>query len=225
MVKTSKLRNSNDLESTRDFVKIEVDPTDNLSLQVAPPTLVCFLCASDHTAGGVTSLLDHFSSTHYRLEIERNYMTRPGAVWALNKHCPLCDEVVEDWEVFIHHIGVKHRAVEQFMPEKFRHPEDMTGIKTETMTQLCLLPDCSRQFPSERSLLVHLVMSHYYQQMEELFGDKFRESSSKCFKCNKKLPSNKVGFMKHLGVDHGVVIELVNGSFDVNEFIDDYIMI
>jgi len=196
----------------------EENSTENIIEQVATPSLECFLCDADHTAGGMISLLNHMSDIHYRLEIERTYMTRPGAVWALRKQCPLCDEVVEDWEVFIKHIGVEHRAVEQFMPEKFRFTNEASTIKSESMPHSCILPDCSRQYPNERSLLVHLVMSHYYKQMEDMFEDKFLADTSSCFKCRKTLPSNKVGFMKHLGVDHGVVMELATGTFDLEKF-------
>ena len=66
---------------------------------------------------------------------------------------------------------------------------------------------------------MHLVMSHYYKQMEDMFEDKFLADTSSCFKCSKTLPSNKVGFMKHLGVDHGVVMELVTGTFELDKFL------
>jgi len=207
------------LENLMGNVKEEDNPKENIPEELTTPSLECFLCDANHTAGGMTSLLNHMSNIHYRLEIERTYMTRPGAVWAIKKQCPLCDEVVEDWEVFINHIGVGHRAVEQFMPEKFRFPTDATTVKTESMTHLCILPDCSRQYPNERSLLVHLVMSHYYKQMEDMFEDRFLADTSCCFKCSKTLPSNKVGFMKHLGVDHGVVMEIVAGTFDLDNFL------
>ena len=105
------------------------------------------------------------------------------------------------------------------MPEKFRFPKEAMTVKTESMTHVCILPNCSRQYPNERSLLVHLVMSHYYKQMEDMFEDKFLADTSCCFKCSKTLPSNKVGFMKHLGVDHGVVMELVTGNFDLDNFL------
>merc|ERR1719369_1178655 len=113
-------------------------------------------------------------------------MTKPGSMWATSKQCPFCSVKVDGWELFIHHVGVEHRAVEQFIPTKFKPQEEMAGIKTE-MSHICPLPDCRRYFPSERSLLVHLVMSHFYSQMEIMAEVIFIEGCSKCSKCNKIL--------------------------------------
>ena len=166
-------------------------------------------------------MLEHMTTTHYRLEIERTFMTRSDAVWSLTSNCPFCGEKVEEWEVFIKHVGVKHRAVEQFIPEKFRFPSETfsTTASVVANSHLCLLPDCTRRFVSERTLLVHMVMSHFYKQMEDMFEHKFLQDKSTCFKCGKTLPSNKVGFMKHIGVDHGVVKDLAAGTFHRDEFL------
>jgi len=192
---------------------------DSTSAEVTTPDFSCFLCGADFSQDGMDGLLEHMSTTHYRLEIERTYMTRSDAVWSLSNHCPVCDKKVDDWEVFLKHVGVQHRAVEQFMPEKFRFPTETAVIKTEESSHSCMLSDCNREFMNERTLLVHMVMSHYYKRLELMFEQKFLEDNSRCFKCGKNLPCNKVGFMKHMGVDHAVVTELARGTFELDKFI------
>jgi len=205
------------------IVKAHVKKVDhNLDFtqaEVTTPDLSCFLCGADFSQDGRDELLEHMSTTHYRLELERTYMTKSDTVWALSNHCPVCHKKVDEWETFLKHIGVQHRAVEQFMPEKFRFPPETAVIKTEESSHSCMLSGCTRVFMNERTLLVHMVMSHYYKRLELMFEQKFQEDNSRCFKCGKSLPCNKVGFMKHMGVDHAVVQELVRGTFELNKFI------
>lgn len=192
---------------------------DFTQADVTTPDLSCFLCGTDFSQDSMDGLLEHMSTTHYRLELERTYMTKSDTKWALSNHCPVCDKKVDDWETFVKHIGVQHRAVEQFMPEKFRFPPETAVIKTEESSHTCMLSGCTRQFMNERTLLVHMVMSHYYKRLELMFEQKFLEDNSRCFKCGKSLPCNKVGFMKHMGVDHAVVMDLVRGTFELDKFI------
>jgi len=198
--------------------KVDYD-LDFTQVEVTTPDLSCFLCGADFSQDGRDELLEHMSTTHYRLELERTYMTKSDTVWALSNHCPVCHKKVDEWETFLKHIGVQHRAVEQFMPEKFRFPPETAVIKTEESSHSCMLSGCTRVFMNERTLLVHMVMSHYYKRLELMFEQKFQEDNSRCFKCGKSLPCNKVGFMKHMGVDHAVVQELVRGTFELNKFI------
>ena len=82
-----------------------------------------------------------------------------------------------------------------------------------------MLSGCTREFLNERTLLVHMVMSHYYEQLEHMFEQKFLEDKNRCFKCGKSLPCNKLGFLKHMGVDHAVVTDLARGTFELDKFL------
>ena len=78
----------------------------------------CFICSEDFRGQGQAALLAHFSTKEYRLELERSYVERPGAGWAKDQNCPQCGLNIPNQADFTRHIGVEHRAVEQFLPAR-----------------------------------------------------------------------------------------------------------
>ena len=78
----------------------------------------CFICSEDFRGQGQAALLAHFSTKEYRLELERSYVERPGAGWAKDQNCPQCSLNIPNQADFTRHIGVEHRAVEQFLPAR-----------------------------------------------------------------------------------------------------------
>jgi hypothetical protein len=63
--KTNKDSSEGGLVSSTSNVKEEDNPTENTPEEETNPSLECFLCDADHTTGGMTSLLNHMSNTHY----------------------------------------------------------------------------------------------------------------------------------------------------------------
>ena len=174
--------------------------------------MTCFLCKKDFNESGQNTLLSHFSKEHYRLELEHNYITRPGMTWATDKRCPQCFKIVETKQDLIYHIGVEHRAVEKFLPEKYRLP---TIIEKE-LSFPCPLKNCSSDKETKKALLVHLLIIHYQADMEKEFAALFKqEEKKKCPMCNMGLLDNYLGYMKHIAVEHAYVMNFVKR--DINE--------
>jgi len=71
----------------------------------------------------------------------------------------------------------------------------------------CPLTNCARQCRSKADLQVHLAMSHYKEELEKEYITDCGET--RCKVCEKILPSNKQGFLKHMAVDHNVVMDYV----------------
>ena len=91
----------------------------------------------------------------------------------------------------------------------------------------CPFSDCDRTCDSRQKLLLHLLMNHYEEQIIQEFGEgesnrrklsnlklitfvAFGNNHGECLICNKRLPCNLTGYMKHIGVDHEVVIEYMS---------------
>eukprot|EP00092_Neocalanus_flemingeri_P009100 GFUD01009798.1.p1 GENE.GFUD01009798.1~~GFUD01009798.1.p1 ORF type:complete len:634 (+),score=157.11 GFUD01009798.1:236-1903(+) len=177
----------------------------------------CFLCKKDFNGSGLNSLLSHFSEEHYRLELEHNYVTRPGMTWLVDKRCPQCLKIVETKQQLIYHIGVEHREVEKFLPEKYKLP----NIIEKNLSFPCPLKNCSSDKETKKALLVHLLIVHYQKDMEREFGQMFKkEGKKKCPKCNMALLDNYLGYMKHIAVEHAFVMNFVerdlNGAITEN---------
>ena len=57
-----------------------------------------------------------------RLELEHNYITKQGNTWNEDRKCGNCGALISTREEYVHHLGVSHRHVLQFLPAKFRPP-------------------------------------------------------------------------------------------------------
>ena len=199
--------------------KPNASPEKPNDLQLALEVLMtCFLCKKDFNHLGQNALLAHFSEEHYRLELEHNYITRPGMMWTTDKRCPQCFKLVETKEQLINHMGVEHRAVEKFLPEKYKLPT----IVEKELSFPCPLKNCSSDKETKKALLVHLLIVHYQKDMEREFGPIFyKEGKKKCPKCNMALLDNYLGYMKHIAVEHAYVMNFVerdiNGTHIENQ--------
>jgi len=71
----------------------------------------------------------------------------------------------------------------------------------------CPLSNCTRQCVTRMDLLVHLAMAHYLEQLEKQFGTSC--GVSRCCECDQMLPSNKQGYLKHMAVEHEIVMTYV----------------
>ena len=56
------------------------------------------------------------------MELEHNYITKQGNTWSEDRRCLDCSTVISTREEYVHHLGVSHRHVLQFLPAKFRPP-------------------------------------------------------------------------------------------------------
>lgn len=127
--------------------------------------------------------------------------------WRTDKRCPTCFKIVESKEVFVHHVGVEHRAVEKFLPEKYKLP----NVVDQEPSFPCPLKNCSSDKETKKALLVHLLIVHYQKDMEKVFGPLFyKEGPKKCPKCNMALLDNYLGYMKHIAVEHEFVMNFVD---------------
>ena len=186
-------------------VSVSPEKTNEPKLSIEE-LMTCFLCKKDFNHAGQNALLSHFSEEHYRLELEHNYITRPGRTWRTDKRCPTCFKIVEAKEDFVLHIGVEHRAVEAFLPEKYKLP----NVVDQEPNFPCPLPNCSSDKETKKALLVHLLIVHYQKDMEKEFGPLFhKEGQKKCPKCNMALLDNYLGYMKHIAVEHAYVMNFV----------------
>jgi len=168
--------------------------------------MICFLCKKDFNNSGQNALLSHFSEEHYRLELEHNYITMPGMTWATDKKCPQCLKMVEKKQDFVYHIGVEHRAVQNFLPKKYQ----LSIVTEKELSFPCPLKNCSSDKETKKALLRHLYMEHYQTDMEKEFGALFKkQENKKCPKCNMTLLDNFIGYMKHIAVEHAYVMNFV----------------
>jgi len=82
-----------------------------------------------------------------------------------------------------------------------------TPESSEPEVHPCPVTDCSRQCNSRNKLLVHLTMTHYLEELEIKFGTGC--GVSQCIECDLMLPSNKLGYIKHMAVEHEMVMTFV----------------
>jgi len=71
----------------------------------------------------------------------------------------------------------------------------------------CPLNNCSRQCSTRKDLLVHLAMVHYLKELEKQFGTGC--GGSRCAQCDVMLPSNKQVYLRHMAVQHEIVMTYV----------------
>lgn len=194
------------------------DYMGELSLR-ASPTLEnydltnCYLCNKSFTTENDNEILMHMSR-HYKLELQINFIERPESTWKKNNKCPKCDEYVESEEEFVMHIGVIHQQVLQYIPERLKNTFLRSKVKTNS-DFLCPLEHCDRNCDTRQKLLLHLLMNHYEQKLTEEFGKSFEKNNGQCLICDRKLPLNKTGYLKHIGVEHELVIEYLEKDTSV----------
>lgn len=161
-------------------------------------------------------MLAHYSSQEYRLELERNYVDRPGAFWSQTGRCPECDIEISDKRDYTLHIGVVHRAVQQFLPIRYRIP-DLGQYEAREMSFPCPLPGCNTNKQTKRALLVHLLIIHYQKDIALLYGPFYKENSRKCPICSAMILQDYITYMKHLAVEHSVVMAFVKRDVGVKK--------
>jgi len=76
-----------------------------------------------------------------------------------------------------------------------------------TAFNTCPLTNCTRKCTNKTELRVHLAMSHYMDELEKEYGTGANMDS--CKMCEKILPNNKLSLLKHIAVDHEVVMMYV----------------
>jgi len=84
-------------------------------------------------------------------------------------------------------------------------------VKVTKMQQQCPLTNCTWQFTCQKDLLMHLVMTHFIQELEKEFETAEGQGESRCERCDEVLPCNKQGLMEHMAVEHeDIVMAYVN---------------
>eukprot|EP00092_Neocalanus_flemingeri_P031369 GFUD01034071.1.p1 GENE.GFUD01034071.1~~GFUD01034071.1.p1 ORF type:complete len:282 (-),score=49.53 GFUD01034071.1:2-820(-) len=173
----------------------------------------CYLCNKNFILDSEEEVLIHMSS-HYKLELQRTYIDRPDSTWRSNNKCPKCDKYVQCPDAFVMHIGVTHQQVLQYIPERLKN----TFIKAKVVKDsplICPLEHCDRSCETRQKLLLHLLMNHYEEKLMKDFGEAFETDDGQCLICDRKLPSNKTGYLKHIGVEHELVIEYLEKDASV----------
>jgi len=77
----------------------------------------------------------------------------------------------------------------------------------------CPRVNCSRQCTNKRSLLVHLAMVHYKEELEDLIVNEC--DTNKCPECNMPLPNNKMGNIMHMALVHEIVMKFARRDTDL----------
>ena len=86
----------------------------------------------------------------------------------------------------------------------------------------CPVEFCDTEKETKKSLLVHLLMIHYNKEMEQEYRDTFRQMKVKrCPECGMALLDNYLGFIKHLAVEHEVVMKYVTDAGDTRDKRDE----
>lgn len=173
----------------------------------------CYLCDKNFTSENDEAILKHMSS-HYKLELQFNYIDRPEATWKLNNKCPKCDKYVETADMFVMHIGVIHQQVLQYIPERLKNTFIRAKVIKETPF-ICPIEYCDRSCETRQQLLLHLLMNHYEEKLTQEFGEASETNDGQCIICDRKLPFNKTGYLKHIGVEHELVIEYLEKDASV----------
>ena len=160
--------------------------------------------------------MSHFSD-HYKLELEHNYITRPGGSDSSEHKCAECPLIINNKEEYLQHLGVVHRKVEQFLPRKYRLPPDPEPVSPEKEKAefICPIEDCGAGKETKKSYLIHLLMIHFSKEVEAEYKESFKEMNpKKCPECGMALLDNYLGFVKHLAVDHELVLKYVEKKDD-----------
>lgn len=173
----------------------------------------CYLCNKNFKSENAEAILKHMSS-HYKLELQRNYIDRPESAWILNKKCPKCDKYMETADQFVMHMGVIHKQVLQYIPERLKSTFTRAKVIKDP-TFICPLEYCDRSCETRQQLLIHLLMSHYEEKITKEFGTASETNDGQCIICDRKLPLNRTGYLKHIGVDHELVIEYLEKDSSV----------
>jgi len=75
---------------------------------------------------------------------------------------------------------------------------------------VCPIDGCGAEKETKKSYLIHLLMIHFNKEMETEYRDQFKHMNpKKCPECKMALLDNYLGFIKHLAVDHEVVVKYV----------------
>jgi len=74
----------------------------------------------------------------------------------------------------------------------------------------CPLEDCARQCDSKKLLMLHLAIGHYMPELEELYINGVCSDGGRvCPHCGDLQPGIKLNFIRHLAMEHEVVMELL----------------
>lgn len=85
-----------------------------------------------------------------------------------------------------------------------------TSPRTEIEEFSCPLPGCNRRCDSKKLLMLHLALSHYQDQLETLYiRGVCSEGGRVCPHCGDLQPGIKLNFLRHMAMEHEVVMELV----------------
>jgi len=83
--------------------------------------------------------------------------------------------------------------------------------KAEPQDFSCPLIDCGRKCDSKKLLMLHLAISHYQEQMEGLYITGVCSDGGRvCPYCGDLQPGIKLNLLRHLAMEHEVVMELVD---------------
>jgi len=81
----------------------------------------------------------------------------------------------------------------------------------------CPLDGCSRKCETKKLLLLHLAMSHFLVKMEASYISRrdsvTADGKRKCPHCDLVQPSNKLGFIRHVAMEHEDVMENLAKEF------------
>jgi len=108
------------------------------------------------------------------------------------------------------HVSAVTEATQEPHPARKRSSVRLK-VKVTKMQQQCPLTNCTWQFTCQKDLLMHLVMTHFIQELEKEFETAEGQGESRCERCDEVLPCNKQGLMEHMAVEHeDIVMAYVN---------------
>jgi len=114
--------------------------------------------------------------------------------------------------------GDENNTIDIVVPNKVSH----SGFNPSEPIPLqeCPLANCARQCRTKADMQVHLAMTHYKDELEK----DYITDCEQCKVCDKILPGNKEGCLKHMAVEHNVVIDYVERDMAIavlNKAVDD----
>merc|ERR1712126_461335 len=121
--------------------------------------------------------------------------------------CPKCEKYFNTADKFLLHIGVAHKQVLQFIPERLKSNFGKPEVSSISSEFSCPLEQCNRSCETRKQFLLHLLMDHYEEKLRKEFGEASESKDGQCIICDRRLPLNRTGFLKHIGVDHELVVE------------------
>merc|ERR1719158_1048335 len=82
----------------------------------------------------------------------------------------------------------------------------------------CPLDGCSRKCETNKLLMLHLAMSHFLVKMESKYISSadcviLEDGRRKCPHCDKVQPAHKLGFIRHVSMEHEEVMENLTRKF------------